>query len=303
MIHIIITSYGEPKSTAKAIIAFLSQNIKQDFKIIIADPFPETQVFLKKEFPKNKNIEFFLDPGEGKSYALNVLFEKIYSKNPDDIIILTDGDVYVSNNSVSLILNAFKDKKIGCVTCKPVSLNPRNTKYGYWSHLLFGGVHKVRFDLSNKEQFFECSGYLFAIRNSVLQGFPLEASEDSIIPFLFWQKGYKIKYVPEAEVYVLSPQNWKDWKTQKIRNIKGHENLNKIVKEMPRTKSFSSEISKGTFFALSYSRNIKEFFWTLNLFCARFYIYLKAFYDLKFKKKSYQDGWRVEKTESTKTLD
>ena len=285
-LYIIITAYGEPNSTLKAVEAFLSQNIRQDFKIIIADPFPETQKYLKKEFKANKKIDFFLDPGEGKSYALNVLFEKIYSKNPDDIIILTDGDVYVDKNSVRAILDAFKDKKVGCATGRPVSLNPRSTKYGFWSHLLFDGIDKVRKKLSDKEKFFECSGYLFAIRNGILQGFPLEASEDSVIPFLFWQKGYKIKYTRDAEVFVMNPQNWKDWKTQKIRNIKGHENLNKIVKNMPRTKSFSGEISKGTFFALSYPRSIKEFFWTLELFAARLYIYLKAFYELKLKKKS-----------------
>ena len=128
MLHIIITSYGEPKSTARAIESFLSQKLPENTKIIIADPFPETEEFLKEKFRKNKNIEFFLDPGEGKSYALNVIMEQIYSSSPEAIIILTDGDVYVSENSVSEILQAFKDKEIGCVTGKPVSIDSRDSK-------------------------------------------------------------------------------------------------------------------------------------------------------------------------------
>jgi len=296
MIYIIITSYGEPDLTIKSVESLLNQNIKQKYKIIVSDPFPKTEKILKQHFKnlKNRKIEFFLDPGEGKSYALNIILEKIYSKNTDDIIILTDGDVYVGKNSIKEILRAFENKKIGCVTGKPVSVNSRDTMFGFWSHLLFEGIHRVRKKLSDEKKFFECSGYLFAIRNGILQGFPLETSEDSIIPYLIWKKGYRIKYIPEAEVYVKNPDNLRDWIKQKIRNIKAHENLNKLAKDFPRTKSFFNEIKEGTLFALSYPKTLKEFSYTFLLFLARFYIYIKAFFDIKIKKKNYKDGWRAE---------
>ncbi len=305
MLNIIITSYKEPKATIKAIKSFLSQDIREKYKIVVADPFSEIEEILKKEFPKEfgKKIQFFLDPGEGKSYALNRILEQIYSKDTNEIIILTDGDVYVCRNSVNDILEAFKDEKIGCVTGKPTSIDSREKMLGFWSHLLLDGIDNTRKLLSSRKRFFECSGYLFAIRNGVLQGFPLEASEDSIIPYLFWQKGYKIKYVPRAEIYVKNPGNWNDWKLQKIRNIKGHENLNSLVKNMPRTKSFWNEVKYGTLFALKYPKNIKELFFTSVLFAARFYIYLLSFYELKLRKKSYKDGWRIKKTKSTSLLD
>jgi cellulose synthase/poly-beta-1,6-N-acetylglucosamine synthase-like glycosyltransferase len=301
MIDIIITSYKEPKATLKAVKVFLKQDIKEDFRITVVDPFPEVEEFLKKHI-KSKNFAFFLDPGEGKSYALNLLFQEHSSKNKDDLFILTDGDVYVSPNSVKEIRGAFRNKEIGCVTGKPVSVDSRNTKYGYWSHLLFAGIDKVRRRFSGKKKFFECSGYLFAIRKNVIFDFPLEVSEDSIIPFLFWKKGYKIKYSPEAEVYVKNPDNWKDWLNQKIRNIKGHENLNKIVPDMPRTKSFFNEIKEGAFFAITFPRNLKEFWWTIELYFARLYLYFRAFKEMK-TKKSYTDGWRETEIKSTKPLD
>ena len=143
MIDIIITSYKEPKSTIKAINAFLKQKIKHEFRITVVDPFPEVEKFLKKQV-RNKNVVFFLDPGEGKSYALNLLFQEYYSDNKDDIFILTDGDVYVSENTIEEILKAFKDKKVGCVTGKPVSIDNRTSKYGYWSHFLFAGIDRGR---------------------------------------------------------------------------------------------------------------------------------------------------------------
>ena len=301
MIYIIIASYNEPNSTLRAVNHFLNQDLKQEFKIIVTDPFLEVGEFLKKNI-KNKKVEFFLDPGEGKSYALNLLLQDHYSGNKEDILVFTDGDVYVSENSLKEILNAFKDKNVGCVTGKPIPIDPRKEKYGYWAHLAFSGIDKVRKKLSREKSFFECSGYLFAIRNGILKEFPIDVSEDSIIPYLFWKKGYTIKYVPEAEVYVKNPGNWKDWINQKVRNIKGHENLNKIAPDMPRTKSLWNEIRYGFFFALFFPRSPKEFLWTIELYYARLHMYLKAFKELR-KKQAYSDGWRETEIESTKTLD
>ena len=77
MIDIIITSYNEPKATLRAVNTFLNQEIKKDFRITVVDPFPEVEEFLKKNI-KDKRFNFFLDPGEGKSYALNILFQELY---------------------------------------------------------------------------------------------------------------------------------------------------------------------------------------------------------------------------------
>lgn len=301
MIDIIITSFNEPKATLRAINAFLNQNTKEEFRIIICDPFPEVGDFLKKNI-KDKRIGFFLDPGEGKSYALNLLFEKLNSNDKSDLFILTDGDVYVSNNAINEISNAFKNQEIGCVVGKPVSLDDKNTKFGYWSHLLFSGIDKVRKKLSRQGKFFECSGYLFAIRKGGINSFPIDVSEDSVIPYLFWKNGYKIRYLPNVEVYVKNPDNLKDWQNQKIRNIKGHENLSKLFPEMPRTKTFWNEVKYGFFHTLTYSRSFKQLLWTIKLFKTRYNIYRKAFQELK-KQEVYSDGWRETEIESTKPLD
>tara|TARA_Y100000034_G_C6797455_1_gene357558 strand:+ start:66 stop:968 length:903 start_codon:yes stop_codon:yes gene_type:complete len=300
MIDIIITSYNEPKATLRAVKIFLRQLDDIEARIVVCDPFLEVKEFIKENI-KDKRVGFFLDPGDGKSYALNLLLEKLPG-NKDDIIIFTDGDVHVSENTVAEIIKAFEDPEVGCITGKPVPIDNREERYGYWSHLLFSGIDKVRKKLSKEQRFFECSGYLFAIRKSIINDFPLDASEDSIIPYLFWKNGYKIKYLPEVEIYVKNPDNWEDWQNQKIRNIKGHENLTKLFPEMPRTKSFWNEVKYGFLHALFYPRSLKESYWTLQLFNARLAIYKKAFQDLK-KQEVYYDGWREVETESTRTLD
>ena len=317
MIHIIITSYKEPKSTLKAVQTFLNQispilssksknppaNKKtsqdsfpltipsqKDFKITVVDPFPEVEKFLKKNI-NSPLVEFFLDPGEGKAYALNLLMQEQSTGNKEDIFIFTDGDVYVSANAVEEITKAFQKKEVGCVTAKPVAIDNPNTKYGFWARVLFRGIHNVRQSLSKQKKFFECSGYLFAIRQGIIYDFPHKTSEDSIISYLFWKKGYRIVYLPDVEVYVKNPSNWKDWLAQKVRNVKGHENLNKIAKDMPRTKSFFNEILWGALFALKQPKNIKELNWLIQLYFARLYLYYKSFKEIK-RGKRYGDAWR-----------
>ncbi len=303
MIHIIITSYNEPKATERAIKAFLEQDIPKPFKIIVADPFPEIKEFINEKFKKNKEVEFYLDPGEGKSTVLNIIFEEIYSDNKNDIIISSDGDVYVNKTAVKEILNYFKDPKIGIVSCRPISINPRNDKYGYWSHLLLDEMNRTRKKLSDEGEFFELSGYLFGMRNGIIREFPTEANEDNVIPRLFWDKGYKIVYNENAHAYVLNPKNFRDWVLQKKRNIKGHIAANKIFSNGIKAKNnFINEAIRGLY-VFTYARNIREFFWGIELLFARLYIWLSAYYDVYFKKQEYKDGWREEETESTKPLD
>jgi len=301
MIDVIITSYNEPQATLRAVNAFLNQELNEKVRITVVDPFPEVGKFLRKNV-KDKRFVFYPDPGEGKSYALNLLFQEYASSNKDDLFILTDGDVHVSQNAFQEIIKTFKNKAVGCITGRPVSVDDRKNKYGYWSHLFFAGIDMARRHLSTRERFFECSGYLFAIRKGVILDFPLNTSEDSIIPYLFWKKNYKIKYLPQIEVYVKNPSNWNDWLNQKLRNIKAHENLNKIAPDMPRTKSFFNEIKYGSLFALTYPKNIKELLWTFQSYFARLYLYQRAFNELK-QKKVYGDGWREKEIHSTKPLD
>jgi hypothetical protein len=82
------------------------------------------------------------------------------------IIMVTTDKAVLSANSINEVLNSFRDPAVGCVTGRPISLNPKNTLFGYWSHLLlYAGAHRIRKELSLQEKFFECTNYLFAFKN------------------------------------------------------------------------------------------------------------------------------------------
>lgn len=302
MIYVIITSYKEPKSTLKAVKIFYNQlkELKRDFKIIVCDPFQEVEDYLMENI-NEKEIEFFLDPGEGKPYALNILLENYFSNNRKDIIIFSDGDVFVSDNAVKYIIDAFKNTEIGCVTGRPSPIDSPTKKYGFWAKVVYNGIDKTRLKLDKEKKFFQSTGYLFAIRNGLIREIPLDVPEDAIIPYLIWKKGYRNKYIREAKVYVKYPDNWKDWVNQRVRTIKAHENLDKLFPDMPRTKSFSREIKEGGLFALFQPKNAKEISWIIQLFIARLYIYYKSFKEMK-SNKVFDPGWRDVEINSTNPL-
>jgi len=124
-------------------------------------------------------------------------------------------------------------------------------------------------------------------------------AEDTVIPYMFWEKGYKIGYAENAKVYVKNVNNWKDWITQKTRTSKAHETLYKYVDlhSTPRVKSFKRE-SKGVFGLMMYPKTILEAYWTIQLILARLYMWLKVFKDTRLKGNHYGDAW--ERIESTK---
>ncbi len=292
MLSIIITSFKEPKTIGRAIEHIIHQNISEEYELIVSAPDKETLEVAQSYQEKNKKIVLFQDPGKGKSYAINLLFEKLKG----NIIILTDGDVYVSNDSINKIVDLFNDSQVGCVTGRPVSVENKNYLLGYWSHMLCDAAHLLRLKRHTKHEFLECSGYFWAFRNNVIKEFPLDVAEDSIVPVIFWKKGYTIKYSPESKVFVSYPKNFSDYMKQKKRTIKSHEKIQKYVKNPPQMKTFFNELS-GMIDVFRYSKNYKEFFYSFLAIPFRGYLWLIAYKEFLLKKE-YQDAW--ERVESTK---
>ncbi len=294
-ITLLITAFKEPKTIEKAIQNAINQKTSREYEIIVSAPDSETLEAAEKYQKKNKNLRIFKDSGKGKSYALNLIFQKINT----DILILTDGDVFISDNVVENFSNLFLNPEIGCASGRPIPLEKKDTLFGYWANFLFDSAHKLRQTAFEQNKFIECSGYLFAFKKEFIHKIPLDVAEDAIIPYFFWQKGYKIGYSSESKVYVKNADNWKDWIAQKTRTSKAHETLKKYVdiKTTPRVKTFKTEVG-GLVQLFIYPKNFKQFGWAVLLGLSRAYMWAKVFYDTKFKKANYQDAWK--RVESTK---
>ncbi len=294
-ISILILAYKEPM-ISKAIESALNQKTNFDYEVIISAPDKETLDIAKKYSKKNKKIKTFQDSGKGKANALNSILPKIKT----DILIFTDGDVWISDNVVEDIAKMFLNNEIGCVTGRTIPVEDKKDKYGYWANFLFDAAHKIRKKAVETGSSIFCTGYLYAIRNIKMKKIPLDTADDGIIPYYLLEKGYKMGYAEKAEVYVKNVNNLKEWISQKTRTTRAHETLSKYVdtKIIPRAKTFKIE-ARGILDAIRYPENVKEFFWSCQLILLRLYIWAKSFEEVYLRKKYHDDGW--ERVESTKS--
>lgn len=291
MISIIITAYKEEKTIGKAIDSILSNEILENYELLVLAPDKPTLDVVRSYQKKSRKIIPIKDSGKGKPSALNMAFKQVKG----EYLILTDGDVYISKKAIQEILKPFKDKKIGAVSGRPISLTSRKTMLGFWSHLLTDIAHKRRLFALKKKKRFYCSGYLFAMRRGIVDEIPEDTlSDDGFMSHMVYSKKYGISYNPGAEVYVQFPTNLKDWIKQKRRSAGGYNQIRNWTNVEMR--SFSKE-SLGILQVLKYPKTMKEFFWTLSLVFMRVYLWTIIFLDINLRKKEFKKIWvRVDST-------
>lgn len=309
---VILTAYKEEKTVARAVKSICDpkySGYNEQFQLITVIPDKETLNTAKKEIKKFKNIEWtsVIDPGEGKPTALNLALKKVRGK----IIILTDGDVYLGEDSIKLLFDAFKNPKVMGSTGRPVSADKKSTFFGYLSHLLADAAHHKRLTtlkgirsgrsrvfVGSKSNFFALSGYAMAMRNFQLQIPKDTLVDDAYLSYVLLSKGGKLEYVPEATVFVNYPSNIKDWYKQKLRAVGGYIQLWKfgVIEKNTKVRNFWKEL-EYFWFPIKYAKSFKEYIWSFALYPMRLYMWLIIFYQQRIRKRSFDEIWvRVEST-------
>ena len=292
MISVIITSYREAATIGRALDAFLAQ-LPPDAEVLVVCPDSETTAVVNEYGRRHLAVRHVADPGQGKPMALNCGLAVARG----EIAVLSDGDVVVGEDALQPLLAPFADAAVGATTGRPVSASPRDTMLGYWSHLLTDSAHRVRLARDQAGQFLLCSGYLFAFRRALIGDIPVDAlAEDAVISHELAQAGYRIRYVPEAQVFVKYPTTYRDWLRQKVRSAGGYAQ-DTIRKSPFSMRSARLEVVDGTRLALAYPRNLRELAWTLLLFAARLHLWLLVFWNVRVRHRPLKALWqRVETT-------
>lgn len=292
MITIVITAFREAATIGRAVEAFLGQ-VPSDAEILVVCPDPETAAVVQDLARLHPQVRHLQDPGQGKPTALNHAFRAARG----DIVVFSDGDVVITPDSLAPLMAPFADPGVGAVSGRPVSASPRATMLGYWSHLLTDSAHQVRLMRDQAGGFLLCSGYLFALRQGLVERVPEDAlAEDAVISHIIAGQGFQIRYAPEAQVLVKYPTTYRDWLRQKVRSAGGY--AQDYVRASPvRMRSARLELVEGTRLALRYPRSAREFIWTLLLFAARLHLWTLVFVNVRLLRRPLTTLWkRVETT-------
>ncbi len=292
-LSIIVTAYREENSIGRAIESFACQALPDDYELLVVCPDEKTAAAVQRHVADNQRVRRLRDEGRGKPAALNLALDAASG----DIVILSDGDVYVGAGAVDALLEAFEEAQVGIVSGRPVSTSPRATMLGYWSHLLVdAGAHQQRLLRASRGEYLECSGYLYAFRRSLWNPIPEDAlAEDGLISYRVWQQGYRTAYAPQALVYVKYPASYQDWLKQKTRSTGGY--AQPYLKGAPGMRSVRQEAVGGMLAALRYADNLRELWWTILLFAARVHVWLRVWWNVKLHNRPFEAVWqRVDST-------
>lgn len=292
-LSVIITAFREAETVGQAIEAFLDQ-LPPESELIVVCPDPATTAVVDDYAQRTLRVRHVADPQQGKPTALNAGL----ASSEGDIVVLTDGDVLIDDDALDPLLAPFGAPGVGAVTGHPVSVNPRDTLMGYWSHLLTDAIHRMRFERDRDDRFLLCSGYLFAFRAHLIDRVPGDAlAEDAVISHRIAARGCRIRYAPEAQVYVRYPTTYGDWLRQKVRSAGGY--AQPYVRESPvRMRSAWLEFTTGARLALTYPQNPREVLWTLLLFAARLHLWVLVLIKVRILKRPLDTLWK--RVESTK---
>lgn len=294
-VSIILTSFDEYKTISKA-ISQISRNKARDMELIVVSPDEKTRHEAKNEILKHHNLKAYKiieDSGNGKPNAIN---KGIKAAN-GDIIVFTDGDMYISDGAIDILIAEFKDENVAGVSGHPVSLEDRNTFWGFSSHLFCYGAHIMRARPSRarpESSSAPMSGYLYAIKmvDKVKKVFPLPTdirAEDAYITKKINELGYKIAYASEALAYVKFPKNLKDWIKQKKRSLGGNV-------QIKNQRSIFEDL-QNALIPIKFANTPKEYLYLFGIYALRLYLWVIIY--IQDFKKSYSSG-RWEKIKSSK---
>ena len=292
---IIVTTFQEEQTLPRALDALLAQPLPERSEVLVVGPDDATAAVAARYAALDARIRHLRDKGQGKPAALNLAFAEARG----EFAVLTDGDVYLGPGALLELLAPFRDIHVGAVSGRPHSLNPRDNMLGYWSHLLVEQAHQLRLFKARRGEYCECSGYLYAVRRSLVQPIPEDTLvEDGIVSFQVWKQGCCIAYAPEAAVYCRFPATWADWLRQKVRTTAGYQQP--YFRKAPRVRSLREEMVQGTRRTLQFARTPREFLWSLALLPARLYVWLYSAWRL-WRSRSGKGLWQ--RVESTKRVE
>lgn len=290
MISVVIASYKEPRTIGKAIKVLAPQLTKED-EIIVTAPDEATRKAARAALTKEVPLVILVDKGKGKPAALNRAIQK--AKNP--LLLLTDGDVFVSANAVALLKRHLANARVGIVTGRVIAANAKKTMLGFWAYALSESFHELRLKKQKKEGII-ATGYLYLIRKNLFSFIPEDTlADDAYISYRVLEKGYSIVYEPRAEVYVKYPTTLPDWLRQKKRTAGRVYQLAKRY-HLSKLHSFTQEVSAGAII-LKKITSLEEVFWLMGLFVFKLYVWARVFFDYRLWKRTFSNVWqRVEST-------
>ena len=211
-ISIGVCAYNEEKNIERTIRAIFDQeleNVVVDKIFVVSsgstDRTDEIVTNLSEEYP---NLMLLPQAKrEGKNSAINLILE---TKQTEIVVLLNADNVFAKPTSLQELLLPFFDKKVGMSGGRPIPTNDNNTIAGYATNLIWSMHHHI--SLTDPK-----IGELVAFRD-IGTKLPLDMqSDEDILRMNLENKGYDVRYCPEATIFNRGPETIRDYIKQRKR--------------------------------------------------------------------------------------
>jgi poly-beta-1,6-N-acetyl-D-glucosamine synthase len=199
-VSLLISVCNEEKSVEEKIINCLELDYPKEMLQVIfgSDGSTDgTAGIIKRYGKEHGNIHLFeFETREGKPSTLN----RIVKFAQGQILLFSDADTLLEKDTVKKIVNAFRDKSVGCV-CGKIDLKsaegagkPENIYWRYesWIKKMESGLGMVS----------GATGGLYAVKKELWEDIPVNTLiDDFVISMKTAEKGFRIIYEPSALAY------------------------------------------------------------------------------------------------------
>jgi len=272
-----ICAYNEEANIGKLLEALLRQETAQvgigELVVVSSACTDRTNEIVRSFQEKHPQIVLIEQAQrEGKASAINLFLRE--AKN--DLCVLISADTIPFENAVEFISLPFVDGKVGMAGGHPVPVDNPSTFMGFVTHLIWDLAHGVSLETPKLGEF-------IAFRN-IIGEIPIESAVDEArIEAMIKERGYQVRYVPEAYVYNKGPDNVGDFIKQRRRIYAGHLHLKKTTGYEVSSLS-SARVARLVLRGLKLTP--KDILWTVGAALLEAHSRFLGYYDVYLRKRN-----------------
>ena len=212
-----IPAYNEEEGIRRVVDAFLAQMASDDELLVVASACTDRTAEEAKASGDDRVRVIEESKRNGKVAAINLLLREA----ENELVVLADADVVISEDAVSKISSLFDDPSVGASCAKVVPFS-NESFMDKVQGLGWRGLHDQKAGESKDGTFYALNGYLMGIRKAAIG----HMEEDMIVDdaLLGWSaknNGYRVVYQADLPVYVRAAQSVRDFLDQKARSRVG----------------------------------------------------------------------------------
>ncbi len=172
---------------------------------------------------------------EGKASALNMIIKHASG----DILVLASADIKIARNTIPrLVEGLMENREWGAVDSSVELVNGDRLLMDRISNILWDTHNATLDELDGQDRLGQVAGDLVALRRDLVEQLPSVINDDAYLALRVQEKGFRVKRVQDALVWIAGPRTPTDYVYQRSRVLQGHLQLIRRFGKMPTTFEF-----------------------------------------------------------------